>query len=624
MSFDVSARIGDIARRILGEPNKVHSTRNQLRFGAHGSVAVEIAGGKVGAWHDHENKIGGGVRDLIRMKGGIPEPEIDAWLNQEFGALPNNRKAGRRIVKTYNYCDQGQLVYQVVRYEPKAFRQRRLGPDGRWIFDLKGVHRILYRLDELRATPRDASVYIVEGEKDADKLAALGLVATCNSEGAGKWRSHFAAEFRNRDVVIIPDGDDAGRSHAHAVAANVVPEARSVRILELPGLPPKGDVTDWLLASGTRERLEALAAGAPLYQPAALPVIGGLRVVGFDEMRPRLADGYLIKHLLGSTTLAVMFGAAGTGKTYLALHLALKIAAGEDCFGRRVRRAGVVYIAAEAGRSIENRVAAAKREFEFPKTMPFAAISTPVDLCTETVDTERLIAAIGSVDLGLPVELIVVDTLSRTMGGGSEDQSADMGAFVANIDRLRAATGAAVLIVHHSGKIAERGARGHSLLRAAVDTEIEISRGDLQGGIWVAKVTKQREYATDGSLFFSLRQVEIGIDADGDPVTGCVIDEAAAPTTNRQPKAKPLASAHQRALQLLHRAIEEGGEVPPASSHVPAGQRCVTEETWRQNCYRGSVSSGDQDAKRMAFKRAAEALVASGRVGRWELFVWPS
>ena len=623
MSFDVSARIGDIARRILGEPNEVHSTRNQLRFGAHGSVAVEVAGDKAGTWFDHENKLGGGARDLVRIRCGIPEPDIDAWLQQQFGAMQIGRKTGQRIAKPYDYRERGQLIYQVIRYEPKAFRQRRPGPAGRWIYDLKGVRPVLYRLDELRGAP-DAPIYIAEGEKDADNLAAIGLISTCNSGGAGKWRSHFAAEFRNRDVMVIPDGDDAGRSHAQAVAANVAPVARSVRILELPGLPPKGDVTDWLLAGGTRERLEALAADTPLYQPAALPVIGGLRVVGFDDMRPRLADGYLIKHVFGSTAFAVMFGAAGTGKTYLALHLGLKIAAGEECFGRRVRRAGVVYIAAEAGRSIENRVAAAKHEFDFPKTMPFAAITTPVDLCTDSVDTEKLIAAIGSVDLGLPIELIIVDTLSRTMGGGSEDQSAVMGAFVANIDRLRAATGAAVLIIHHSGKDATRGARGHSLLRAAVDTEIEISRGDLESGILVARVTKQREYATDGSLFFSLRQVEIGIDADGDPVTACVVDEATAPTSNRQPKAKPLAPAQQRALQLLHRAVDEAGEVPTASSHMPAGQRCVTEEKWRQYCYRGSVSSGDQDAKRMAFKRAAEALVASGRVGKWEPFVWLS
>src|SRR5204863_5294247 len=132
----------------------------------------------------------------------------------------------------------------------------------------------------------------------------------------------------------------------------------------------------------------------------------------------------------------------------------------------------VLYIAAEAGRGIENRVAAVKQQTTFPETMPFVALTAPIDLCTEEADTEKLIAAVQGVDLGVPVELIVVDTLSRVMAGGNENQPDHMGAFVRNIDRLRAATGATILIVHHTGKDTSRGARGHSSLRAATDTEI--------------------------------------------------------------------------------------------------------------------------------------------------------
>jgi hypothetical protein len=400
-----------------------------------------------------------------------------------------------------------------------------------------------------------------------------------------------------------------------------------VRLLELPDLAPKGDVSDWLAAWGSRERLEMLAAEAPLYRPAApdsQPSAGnggGLQLVGFDEMRPRLKDAYLVKKLLGSSALVVVFGAPGTGKTYWALHVSLHIAAGADCFGRRVRRCGVVYVAAEAGRGIENRIAAAKYEFKWPETMPFAAIVEPLNLCTGTEDTERLIATVLGFQLdGFKAEFIVVDTLSRTMGGGSEDQSADMGAFVANIDRLRAATGATIMIVHHSGKEAARGARGHSLLRGAVDTEIEVSR-DADTGFCLAQVTKQREYPTEGKLYFSIRQVELGIDAEGDAVTACVIDEEDRPAGARSRKPK-LSSAQQRALQLLQTAIDEAGEIPPASNHIPANTRCVTEELWRRYCYQGGISAGDQNAKRMAFTRAAEALVATACVGKWDPFVW--
>jgi hypothetical protein len=156
-----------------------------------------------------------------------------------------------------------------------------------------------------------------------------------------------------------------------------------------------------------------------------------------------------------------------------------------------------------------------------------------------------------------------------------------------------------------------------------VDTEIEISR-DQGTGISIAQVTKQREYPTIGKLCFTIRQVELGVDADGDAVTACVIDEEAERAGPPLPKDKPLTQTQQRALRLLGRAIEEAGSVPLASKHTPSGVLCVAENVWRQYCYQGAISVGDQDAKRMAFKRAAEALVSSGHVGRWGSFVWPS
>src|SRR5205085_405504 len=150
-----------------------------------------------------------------------------------------------------------------------------------------------------------------------------------------------------------------------------------------------------------------------------------------------LGEGYLVKHLLGSTAMAVVYGESGSCKTFLMMHASLCIAAGTDCFGRRVRQVGVVYVAAEAGRGIANRIAAAKHEIEFPEVMPFAAITTPIDPCSDTADLDKLIAAIRSADIGMPVEIVVVDTLSRVMGGGNENAPDDMGALVRNIDRLR-------------------------------------------------------------------------------------------------------------------------------------------------------------------------------------------
>jgi KaiC/GvpD/RAD55 family RecA-like ATPase len=340
----------------------------------------------------------------------------------------------------------------------------------------------------------------------------------------------------------------------------------------------------------------------------ASPKVGGLALVPFDDMRPQLADGYLIKGLLASTAMAVLYGESGTGKTFLALHLALCVAAGAEFFGHRVRRAGIVYVAAEAGRSIENRVAAAKHEVEFPETMPFAAIETPIDLCSKNADVEKLIATVHRADIGMPVELVIIDTLSRVMAGGNENQPDHMGAFVRNVDRLRAETGAAVLIVHHTGKVAERGARGHSLLRAATDTEIEVTK-DEATKLATARVTKQREFATEGSLSFMLRLVELGIDREGDPITSCIVEPADSEQLARKPSRPKLSDKQQIAFDTLRRAVTVNGQPAPAHNHIPNSATIVPEDLWRRFYLAGTSADGQSDdTRRKAWRDARVTL----------------
>ncbi len=171
-----------------------------------------------------------------------------------------------RILTAYDYKDeQGQLLYQVLRYEPKDFRQRRPDPDrpGQWLWNLQNTRRVLYRLPEILAAHSDATIWVVEGEKDADALASLGAVATSSVGGAGKWRDEYSESLTGRDVVIIPDNDPPGLQHALTIRASVKGLARSVVILNLPGLSAKGDVSDWLQFEGNdAERLCLLAESA--------------------------------------------------------------------------------------------------------------------------------------------------------------------------------------------------------------------------------------------------------------------------------------------------------------------------------------------------------------------------
>lgn len=175
------------------------------------------------------------------------------------------------IVKTYDYLDEtGDLLYQVVRFEPKAFGQRRppVEPGGAWIWSLQGVRRVLYRLDRLMEAETVTPVYIPEGEKDVEALESLGLLATCNPQGAEKWH-HIAdcasLHLAGRHCVVIQDPDDPGRRHGAQVMAHLKDFAASVKLIELPG---GMDAAAWVEGGGTAERLaeipEALAPKAPM------------------------------------------------------------------------------------------------------------------------------------------------------------------------------------------------------------------------------------------------------------------------------------------------------------------------------------------------------------------------
>lgn len=206
---------------------------------------------------------------LVHCFAGCQPKDIVAALGmtmKDLSVTPTRTRA--KIVATYDYLDhEGYLLYQVVRYEPKTFRQRKPKPGGGWEWSLKGVTPVLYRLPDLLDSDPDQWVFLVEGEKDADNVCKLGLVATTNAQGAEKWQPHFNEWLRDRRICILPDNDDSGRKHAHKVAPGLTEVATQVRVLELPDLPAKGDVSDWIANGGTADQLLALVEDATDYDP---------------------------------------------------------------------------------------------------------------------------------------------------------------------------------------------------------------------------------------------------------------------------------------------------------------------------------------------------------------------
>ena len=159
-------------------------------------------------------------------------------------------------IAQYDYRNKGgSLVYQVVRYQPKQFKVRRPGKNNSWLWNLKGVELIPYRLTEVLSAESDEWIFITEGEKDADQLIAQGLIATTNTYGAEKWRKSYNKHFTDRRLAILPDNDSAGQKHAESVAQHLHGIARALKVIKLPKLSEKGDVSDWFHNGHTREEL---------------------------------------------------------------------------------------------------------------------------------------------------------------------------------------------------------------------------------------------------------------------------------------------------------------------------------------------------------------------------------
>jgi hypothetical protein len=215
---------------------------------------------------------------LVHCHAGCTTETIVETLGLKMADLFPNRRplTAVKIVATYDYRDaEDRLVHQVVRYEPKKFKQRR--PDGRggWNWDLKGVTPLPYWLRELLSADPNDWVCIPEGEKDVDNLIRLGFVATCNSGGAGKFRPEHAEHLKHRRVAIFSDNDDPGRAHARMVAGMLAPVASEVRIIEPPAaMPIKADVSDLIGSGWTREMIAKLIERAPQYEATqAKPII---------------------------------------------------------------------------------------------------------------------------------------------------------------------------------------------------------------------------------------------------------------------------------------------------------------------------------------------------------------
>ncbi len=334
---------GEIAGGQVRAPGPGHSPRDRslsVKLDANapdGFVANSFANDN---WTD--------CKDYVRQKLGLPS----------CNGKPSTASKPK-IIGTYDYNDEaGELLFQVVRYKPKGFRQRR--PDGKegWIWSIGKTPRVLYRLPEItEAVALERTIFIAEGEKAVEALVKLGVPATCSPGGAGKWRDEYSRHLAGANVVILPDNDNPGREHAEMVMNSLKGVAASAKVLALPGLGEAGDPYDWCDGGGTAEQIWELVEQSPEREDkdvgwrAHTFTAAALRTMAFPSI------SYVVPGFVPEG-LTILAGRPKIGKSWLALDIALAITTGRELLGGiKVELGDVLYCALEDNkRRLQRRV----------------------------------------------------------------------------------------------------------------------------------------------------------------------------------------------------------------------------------------------------------------------------
>lgn len=315
--------------------------------------------------------------------------------------------------------------------------------------------------------------------------------------------------------------------------------------------------------------------------------------IDFEEKRVGLIDGVLDRN-----SLSVIYGESNVGKSFFAMDLAFHVSTGKSWYGHTTSRSVVVYLALEGGSGGRNRVLALRQKFTSNEDVPFIFASGSFDL-NEPAQVELLIREVQLLaeEFKAPLGLIVIDTFSRSLSGADENSSADMGKLIKSLDRLRVAAESAVLLIHHSGKDTKKGARGHSSLRAAVDTEIELKRVGKDEVLGVTK--KQRDYETGEKFPFKLEPVTL-VNFDNDVcLRSCVVKHLA--VSEDSASNKNLSHNSEKGLATLKKMI---------SKSKPS----VQIDKWRINFFEEHYSSGKKSTKYEAFKKVRAQLEIAGLI----------
>jgi hypothetical protein len=627
------------------------------------SLSVHIDDEGKPLFHCHGGCTQESVFQTIRDRNLLPE------LEERPDPLANIKPLPKiEFQQEWQYQDEDRVTVFVkhrlrVGDTGKTYRLYKVDSDGKRYPTLGDARIVPYKLPEmLDAKTAGRIIYLAEGEKAVDALMSLGVAATTAHSGAGHWPESITEYFAGANVVILPDNDLSGWSYARKAAEAILPIAKAVKVVDL-GLQDQGDdAYEFIEAGGGRSELAALVKAAPrlnsvddvtiperlqaIQQIAPPPQISAEDIAKeFESEPPKQAEKpkppkvikieswdtiqdepveWLIEGVLPALSFVALYGPPGSFKSFHALHIAYCVATGHSWMGQTVKKSGaVLYLCGEGFGGIGARIKAIKLHHQIDDGAPIYIVRHQLNLRSSPEDFNALMLAIVQLveQTGIQFELAIVDTLARAFGGGNENSSEDMGAFITAMGKVQEFLNCALMVLHHCGKDTAKGLRGHSSLLGAVDTELELLRFDEQMK-GVLTVSKQKDGEDNKRFGFEMVEVEIKplvyslavIESDS------AVNEMSKKTKNNSGGGK------NQSIQLI--SLETVVKAKGTPKFIDGFQRQVvnlidwkTEFRSRKGITDKSTST-EKSSFNKAWNRAKDELQSDGEIGIRDELVW--